>query len=65
MALGPGRYDPLCTVVRTMAGAETAIVVIIKGNLGSGFSVQSEDPQVELNLPRLLRVVADEIEGRR
>lgn len=37
---GPGRYDDLCTLVREKADATVALVIIINGNLGSGFSVQ-------------------------
>jgi hypothetical protein len=43
-------------------GAETAILVVLGGNKGNGFSVVSIDPDVERVLPRLLRALADEIE---
>jgi len=60
MATGPGRYDHLATYCREKAEAEAVIVIIIGGNLGSGFSVQTDATGVAL--PRLLRNVADEIE---
>lgn len=41
MAIGPGKYDDLCTYVREKSGAVGAIVIIIEGNKGMGFSVQA------------------------
>jgi hypothetical protein len=40
MALGAGKYDALCTLVREATEAKVAIVVIVAGNRGSGFSAQ-------------------------
>jgi hypothetical protein len=65
MTLGPGKYDAICTQAREQAEAEAALLVILGGNKGSGFSVQV---QVHANmvllraLPALLRDVADQIE---
>jgi hypothetical protein len=47
MALGPGKYDDLCTYVREQVGItnETGggvAVIVIGGNKGSGFSVQAD-----------------------
>lgn len=38
MALGPGKYDDLCTYVREKAKAEGAIVIVYGGERGQGFS---------------------------
>ena len=62
MPNGPGKYDDLCTEVRTAAGAEAAIVIVIGGNRGSGFSVQVHGEDMTARLPELLRNMADEIE---
>lgn len=62
MPIGPGKYDALATLVRKQADASTAVVAVIGGNQGSGFSVQSDDPATLAVLPRLLRMMADEIE---
>jgi hypothetical protein len=62
VSAGPGKYDEVCKVARELAGAETTIVIVLHGALGSGFSVQSVDPQVGAKLPALLRNVAEEIE---
>jgi hypothetical protein len=40
MSLGPGKYDALCTYVREQANAEAALVLILNGEQGSGFSIQ-------------------------
>jgi hypothetical protein len=62
MALGPGIYDALCTYVREQSQAEGAIVIVLGGELGSGFSVQITEEAAALNLPKLLREMAAEIE---
>jgi hypothetical protein len=61
MALGPGKYDDLATLVRERAAAEGVIVVVIEGVHGSGFSVQASGA-VTTRLPTLLRVLADGVE---
>lgn len=61
MAIGPGKYDDLCTLVREKAEAAGAVIIVLGGNKGEGFSAQV--PPVELfNLARVLRYMADEIE---
>ena len=60
MALGPGRYDDVCTAARTMSGAEVAIVLILNGDRGSGFSIQGDEHALlgHLDVARLLEHVA-------
>jgi hypothetical protein len=60
MPAGPGKYDQLCTIVRQKARAEAAIVVIVGGERGSGFSVQG-DPAVIIQFPEMLEEMAKEI----
>lgn len=60
MAMGPGKYDDLCTLVRERAGIKDvggAIVIIMGGQSGSGFSCQG-DPTTMRALPDLLEDVA-------
>jgi hypothetical protein len=40
--IGPGKYDDACTAARVAANAEVAIVMILNGDKGSGFSVQGD-----------------------
>lgn len=62
MALGPGKYDHLCTIVRQGTNAEGVIVIVIGGDKGDGFSVQAA-LGVTQALPELLRRLADNIEA--
>lgn len=52
----PGIYDDLCTRARIETQAQGVVVVVIKGNLGSGFSVQVED---ESQIPLLADIFED------
>ena len=58
---GPGKYDDLCTNARLAAGARGAILIVLGGLDGSGFSVQMPQHLVA-TLPRLLRELADGVE---
>jgi hypothetical protein len=60
MSIGPGKYDELCTLVREEAQAKGAIVVIINGYKGSGFSVQA-DAFTTAHLAVILEDMAAEI----
>lgn len=66
MTTGPGKYDDICTIAREMAQAEAAIIVILNGNKGTGFSVQALGPaagaSVLAALAGILRNIADTIE---
>jgi hypothetical protein len=62
MALGPGKYDDLCTHVRETAKAEGALVIVVNGSNGSGFSCQA-GLVTTAKLPTMLRIIADQIEA--
>lgn len=63
---GPGKYDELCTMARELSQARGCFVVIIGGNRGDGFSGQlTGDLVATVDVPALLRSMADQIEGRR
>ena len=61
MPMGEGKYDALCTVVREASKAKAALVIIIDGKHGTGFSMQTNDPVVALALPGVLEHVAAQI----
>lgn len=61
MAMGPGKYDDLCTYVREEARAKGAIVIVLDGKDGPGFACQSDLPTL-LEIPSILRFLADQIE---
>jgi hypothetical protein len=60
MALGPGKYDDLCTYVRQQAKAGGACVMVFNGEKGWGFSVQCP-PEALLDLSGVLRHISDTI----
>lgn len=61
MPIGPGKYDDLCTFVREKANAAAAVVVIVGGNKGAGFSVQCYSPMAVLALAELLEAAAKQM----
>ena len=67
MPQGPGKYDDLATYVREQAEAMAALVIVLAGNKGSGFSLQALQSSKEAVSPivvaELLRAVANEIEA--
>jgi hypothetical protein len=62
MPMGPGKYDELCTKAREEAMAAAVLMIVIGGNKGSGFSVQTADLVVLAALPAILRDLANDIE---
>jgi len=62
MALGPGKYDDLCTYVREQAGASGAIVIVVGGKRGNGFAAQG-DLATTLALPDMLEHIAAQMRG--
>lgn len=61
MPIGPGKYDDLCTLVRGISGGRAAMVIIVGGVDGSGFSVQSVGDNFTEKLPEVLETMAAEI----
>jgi hypothetical protein len=57
MPLGSGIYDDLCTEVREKAHADGAIVIVINGVRGNGFSCQAS-LETTVQLPDLLEDIA-------
>jgi hypothetical protein len=64
MALGPGKYDDVCTMVTEQVGIGEkgggVIVIVLGGNKGSGFSCQA-DLRTTLLLPDMLEEIAKQI----
>lgn len=61
MPIGPGMYDTLCTVVREQAEARAAIVIVLNGNKGSGFSIQAHESVTPKKLADILQATVDAI----
>jgi hypothetical protein len=63
MALGPGKYDDLCTLVRERAGGDSiggVMVIVVGGNRGTDFSCQADLPTLSI-LPDILQNVVDQM----
>jgi hypothetical protein len=60
MPIGAGKYDDVCTHVRESTKAAGAIVIVIDGELGHGFSCQA-DIMTTLALPDILESMAASI----
>lgn len=63
MAIGPGKYDDLCSFVREQVQVEESggvLLLVIGGNRGGGFSLQC-DPTILMVLPEILDNLAAEI----
>lgn len=59
---GPGKYDAACTAAREMTKAQVCLLLVLGGDMGNGFSVQTHDLAVVAKVPALLRDIADQIE---
>lgn len=59
MSEGPGKYDEACTLARVMTGASLAVLIVVGGRHGGGFSVQSIREVPPENLARLLEMTAE------
>lgn len=60
MAVGPGKYDDVCTQARASADAQGTVLIVINGRLGHGFSVQADYTTI-LRLPDLLEELARQL----
>jgi enoyl-CoA hydratase/carnithine racemase len=60
MAIGPGKYDDLATLVRERAQADGVVVIVIGGDKGNSFCVQA-DLETTLLLPDLLDQLSKQI----
>ena len=60
MAQGPGKYDDICTTVREQTQAAAAIVIVINGHKGTGFSLQATGHELA-RLPDILEALANQI----
>jgi len=60
MAMGPGKYDAVCTQVRQATQASAVLLIVINGEHGSGFSCQA-DPITTDALPDIIERVAAQI----
>lgn len=62
MTVGPGKYDDIATQARETAKASGVVLIVLGGEQGHGFSVQTVGHSPMQSLPALLRTLADQIE---
>lgn len=60
----PGKYDDACTVARESTGAVATLLIVIGGEHGNGFSVQTLEPDLLPVIPTMLEVVAAGIRAK-
>lgn len=62
--IGPGKYDTYIKDILKELNAELALLIVLKGDLGTGASLASRGPALDnlLILPSALRKIADCIE---
>ena len=59
--INQGKYDDVCSVVREGTQAEGAMLIILNGEFGSGFSAQLPMDFMK-KIPGVLRSMANHIE---
>jgi len=60
MTIGPGKYDDICTTVRERTNAQAVALIVLDGDKGNGFSVQSSAAVLKI-LPDILESMARQI----
>lgn len=60
MAIGPGKYDNLATMVREATEAQGVVLIVVGGLAGNGFSCQA-DLATTARLPDMLEHMAKQI----
>jgi len=60
--IGAGKYDEALTLARRQCGSTAALLIVISGEAGPGFSCQA-DLDTLLTVPAVLRAVAAHIEA--
>lgn len=62
MPVGPGKYDDWVTKIREETQARCVVLMVVDGNKGTSFCVQSHE-DISIALPELLRDTASSIES--
>jgi len=62
MTVGPGKYDAEVTLVREATHAQGVLLLVFRGDRGTGFSAQLPF-DMTIAMPALLRDMAQQIEA--
>jgi hypothetical protein len=60
--IGGGKYDDAANLARLTTEAQFLILLVIGGNRGEGFSIQTTDVRYLKSAPGMLREIANQIE---
>jgi hypothetical protein len=55
---GPGKYDDECKLVMMSTDAQGVLVVVYRGDRGSGISFKTRDPDLIRRMPAMLEELA-------
>ena len=58
---GPGKYGAECEAMLRDTGAVACILIVIEGDRGTGFAVQTKEPELLRVLPTMLESMAADI----
>ena len=58
---GPGKYGSECEAMLRDTGAVACILIVIEGDRGTGFAVQTKEPDLLRVLPTMLEKMAADI----
>lgn len=58
---GPGKYGTECQDAMRATNAVACILIVIEGDRGTGFAVQTKEPELLRVLPTLLEKMAADI----
>ena len=61
--MGPGKYDDEVAVLMKSTNAALITLIVVGGEKGEGFSIQTSSPVLLKILPNMLRNMADQIEN--
>jgi hypothetical protein len=62
MSEGPGKYDHFCKFVLEATDANGCVLIVLRGNQGTGTSVNiTPETLLAYDVPKLLRDIADKL----
>lgn len=62
MPMGPGKYDKECEAALQATRGDCVLLIVLGGNRGSGFSMSATIHGFGVDVPKILRETADQIE---
>lgn len=60
---GPGKYHNEASLLASLTQAHAVAIIVIDGNRGHGSSLVATDEEYMRELPKILRMLADQIDN--